>query len=213
MTQLDRSDHDALVARARALASDIGTTPGRRLLGITGAPGAGKSTLAEQLVSALDGLAVLVPMDGFHLADAELKRIGRHERKGAIDTFDVGGYLSLLRRLRNQREAAVYAPLFRRDLEDAVAGSILVTPDIPLVVTEGNYLLAELGEWRGVRGLIDEIWYVEPAEEDRLDRLTNRHLAFGRELAEARDRARGVDQINADLIATTRGRADVWVRG
>jgi pantothenate kinase len=207
-TEVARADVGVLVARARALAS-----AGRRLLGITGAPGAGKSTLAEELVSALGASAVLVPMDGFHLADAELTRLGRHERKGAIDTFDAAGYASLLGRLRGQREPAVYAPLFRRDLEDAIAGSILVADSVPLVVTEGNYLLADTGPWTAVRELLDEVWYVEPVDSDRLDRLTRRHIAFGRDPAEAYSRARGVDQVNADVIAATRSRADLVVRG
>jgi pantothenate kinase len=134
---IDRSDFELLLARARSLV----VPGGRRLLGITGAPGAGKSTLAAELVDALGEQAVLVPMDGFHLADAELRRLGSHARKGAIDTFDVAGYVSLLRRLR-AAEPTVYAPVFRREIEDAVAGAIAVRADVPLVVTEGNYLLA-----------------------------------------------------------------------
>ncbi|MFC0505323.1 nucleoside/nucleotide kinase family protein [Micromonospora costi] len=206
--RLARNDVNALVARARSLA-----TGGRRLLGITGAPGAGKSTLAEQIVAALAPHAVLVPMDGFHLADAELKRLGIHDRKGAIDTFDAGGYLALLRRLRAADEAVVYAPTFRRDLEEPIAGAIRVDRDVPLVVTEGNYLLATQGEWAAVRELLDDAWYLAPDEEVRLGRLVQRHIDFGRDPATADARARGTDQRNADLIVATRGRADVIVNG
>jgi pantothenate kinase len=203
-----RDDLDALVLRARGLIEG-----GRRLLGIAGAPGAGKSTLAEQLVEALGPEAVLVPMDGFHLADDELFRLGRHDRKGAIDTFDAGGFVALLRRLRAADEAVVYAPLFRRDIEDAIAGSIGVAPSVPLVVTEGNYLLVDEGPWADVRGLLDEVWYVEPEEPVRLERLVARHMAFGRDLATATARALGSDQRNAELIASTRARADLVITG
>jgi pantothenate kinase len=209
--EIPRSDLDRLVSRARALALSAGS--GRRLLGITGAPGAGKSTLAAELVRALGDLAVLVPMDGFHLADSELRRLGIHDRKGAIDTFDAAGYASLLRRLRRQVEPAVYAPVFRRDLEEPIAGSILVTVTVPLVITEGNYLLADAGDWSVVRELLDEVWYVQPPEDTRLDRLTARHIEFGRDGSEASARARGVDQVNAELVAATRPRADLVVTG
>ena len=199
---------DVLVARAAALA-DLGP---RRLLGIVGAPGAGKSTLAARIVEAVGPTAVLVPMDGYHLAEAELHRLGRHERKGAIDTFDGAGYLSLLGRLAAGGADTVYAPAFDRQIEEPIAGSIPVDPAVRLVVTEGNYLLAPAEPWAGVRVLLDEAWYLELDEEERLRRLVTRHEAFGRTRAQARARTYGSDQANAELIATTRGRADLVVR-
>jgi pantothenate kinase len=144
-----------LVERARRLIQPRR----RRILGITGAPGAGKSTVAEALVAALDGDAVLVPMDGFHLANAELERLGRRDRKGAVDTFDAVGYAALLRRLRDPEEECVYAPIFRREIEEPIAGAIPVPRRVPLVVTEGNYLLIDRGGWAPVRGLLDEVWF------------------------------------------------------
>jgi pantothenate kinase len=120
----------------------------RRILGLVGAPGAGKSTLAEQILEAFPGRAVVVPMDGFHLANVELERLGRASRKGAEDTFDSAGYVALLNRLRAQRHGeTVYAPAFRREIEEPIAGAIPVSPDVPLVITEGNYLLLEHGHW------------------------------------------------------------------
>ena len=194
----------ALLGRAEEL---IG--PGeRRLLGITGAPAAGKSTLAAALVSALGPDAVLVPMDGYHLAAAELIRLGRLERKGAPDTFDADGYVALLRRLRSPDDEVVYAPEFRREIEEPIAGAIPVHRATPLVVTEGNYLL----HWARVRELLDEVWFVEIDEAARLQRLITRHMAYGRTRAEAEGRARGSDQRNAELIARTRDRADLVVR-
>ena len=198
----------ALLERARRLA-DAG---GRRLLGITGPPGAGKSTIAEALAQALGDTARLVGMDGFHLAEAELRRLGRRDRKGAPDTFDALGYVALLRRLRAADEEVVYAPAFDRSLEEAIAGSVAVPRDVPLVITEGNYLLVDDGPWVAVRPLLDECWYVEPPEGERIQRLVARHERFGRSPEEARERSLGSDQRNAEVIAATRGHADLVVR-
>ncbi|MFF7381478.1 nucleoside/nucleotide kinase family protein [Streptomyces griseoluteus] len=203
---------DDLLLRACGLVRD----GQRALLGITGGPGAGKTTLAGHLVRALnaDGppWVAHVPMDGFHLADAELDRLGRRDRKGAPDTFDAAGYAALLRRLREspaEGGEVVYAPAFERDLEQPVAGSVPVPPSARLVVTEGNYLLLREGAWAGVRPLLDEVWYCEVGEPERVRRLVARHVEFGKEHTAAVAWVRGTDQRNADLIATTRDRADL----
>lgn len=197
-----------LVADARAM-----VVPGeRRILGITGAPGSGKSTLAEKLAQELGDDAAFVALDGFHLADPELHRLGRHPRKGAADTFDAAGYVNLLRRLRDQTEPVVYAPVFDRGLEAAIAGSVPVSAEVPLVITEGNYLLVDAPMWDAVRGLLDACWYVDPGEDARMERLIARHVRFGRSPQEAYDRSYGSDQRNAEVIAATRSRADRIVR-
>jgi pantothenate kinase len=202
-----RGQLDAVVSRARRL-----RRPGqRRILGITGAPGAGKSTVAEGVVAALAPDAVVVPMDGFHLANAELRRLGRADRKGAPDTFDAAGYLALLRRLRDRADDVVYAPAFRREIEEPIAGAIPVPRDVPLVVTEGNYLLVPEPPWAGVRQLLDEVWYVEAPDAERIARLIRRHVAYGRTEAAAAAWALGTDERNAALIRSTRGRADLVV--
>jgi pantothenate kinase len=150
--------------------------PGRRfMLGLVGAPGSGKSTLAQLMGATLGEAARLVPMDGYHLAQCELARLGRAQRKGAPDTFDAHGYVALLRRLRTQAAPeVVYAPEFRRDMEEPVAGAIAVPPDV-CVVTEGNYLLLNEPGWCDVRPLLDEVWYVEADEALRVQRLIARH--------------------------------------
>ncbi|MEH0935637.1 nucleoside/nucleotide kinase family protein [Micromonospora psammae] len=199
---------DELVARARALA-DAGP---RQLLGITGPPGAGKSTLAERLVAAVGPAARLVPMDGFHLAQAELVRLGRADRKGAVDTFDANGYVSLLRRLRRLEPTAVYAPLFRRDLEEPIAGAIEVPPSVRLVVTEGNYLLLTDPPWDEVRSLLNEAWFLDLDAQRRLHRLVARHEAYGRSPEAAVAWAHGSDEVNAAVVAGSAGRADLVVR-
>jgi pantothenate kinase len=185
----------------------------RALLGICGPPGAGKSTLAQRLVSALGVTSVYIGMDGFHLAQAELARLGRTDRKGAPDTFDAAGYVHLLRRLREQREETVYAPEFHRDIEEPVAGAVPVQPAHQIVITEGNYLLLADPPWQEVRTLLDEIWFLAPDETVRRDRLIARHQDFGRTLAQARERAFGSDERNAVLINATKPAADLVIEG
>jgi pantothenate kinase len=194
---------DQLVAAARALVAD----GQRRVLGIVGAPGAGKSTLARRLTDALGGRAVLIGLDGFHLSNAELRRLGRHDRKGAADTFDAAGYQNLLRRLRPQHDEVVYAAEFDRGIEESIACAVPVPRAVPLIVTEGNYLLVDDDRWGGTAELLDESWYLEPGESVRLDRLIARHIQFGRTPEEAYERSYGSDQRNAELIESTRPRA------
>jgi pantothenate kinase len=187
--------------------------PGRRvLLGIAGAPGSGKSTLGQLLVDALPGEAVLVGMDGYHFAQEELARLGNAERKGAPDTFDVLGYTQLLTRLRARDEPVVYAPRFNRDLEEPIGSAVPVAQDVPIVITEGNYLLLDSPGWSAVTGLLDACWFVDPGEEVRLERLIARHIGHGRSPEAARERSTGTDQRNADLVTASRGRASRVVR-
>jgi pantothenate kinase len=199
---------DEALAQAASLA---GAGRGRTILGITGAPGAGKSTLAEQIRAHVGPRCRVVPMDGFHLAQSELVRLGRTERKGAIDTFDVAGYVALLRRLRDPHAGTVYAPRFDRRLDEPIASAIAVEPDVELVVTEGNYLLAAESGWSGVAALLDRCWFVAAPEGRRLRQLTARHEAHGKSPKAARAWARGTDQRNADLVDETRHRADALV--
>jgi pantothenate kinase len=202
---------DQLVESARKLA-EAGE---RRILGLTGAPGAGKSTVAEQLVAALGPeTAVLVPMDGFHLANEVLVDLGRLDRKGAHDTFDDGGYTRLIAAIRAQRpnDPAVYAPRFRREIEESIGSSIPVPSDVPLVVTEGNYLLLESDAWPSARSHIDEVWFLSPDTEIRHTRLVRRHESYGKTPEQAAFWALGSDERNAQLIESTAVRADRIVR-
>lgn len=207
-----------LVARARGLAAG----DGRALLGVVGSPGAGKSTLCAALLAALradppDGAGpdwvAHVPMDGFHLADVELERLGRRHAKGAPDTFDAGGYVALLARLRaaDPADTVVYAPEFERTLEQPLAGAIPVPAAARLVLTEGNYLLLDTGRWPAVRPLLSEVWFCALDDRVRAERLLHRHVTFGKAADAARDWVASVDEPNASLIEATRGRADLVV--
>ena len=197
-----------LVTRARSLLADGGP---RRILGLAGPPGAGKSTLAAGLVAALGPAAALVPMDGFHLSNAVLGALGRRGRKGAPDTFDAAGYAHLLVRLRDPAEGTVYAPDFDRDLDEPVAAGLAVGPAVRLVVTEGNYLLLDEPAWRAAAASLDEAWYVELDDDERRHRLRARHERHGMDPAAAAAWTEGTDEPNAALVRATRDRADLVV--
>ncbi len=196
-----------LVDRARSL-SDQGR---RTILGIAGAPGAGKSTLSARLAAELGDRAVVVGMDGFHLSNAVLENLGLRDRKGAPDTFDALGYVALLERLRRADEDIVYAPEFRRDLEESVGSAVPVPASTPLVITEGNYLLVDSGPWARVRGLLDETWFVGLPDVERERRLIDRHVAHGRSPAAAEEWVRRSDARNAQLVTGTARFADLFV--
>ena len=206
---------DATLGRLVEWASALVVPGERRILGLTGAPGAGKSTVAQQLVDALGSdAAVLVPMDGFHLANEVLIDKGILNRKGAHDTFDDGGYARLIATLRTQRvdDPVVYAPRFHRELEESIGSSIPVLPTVPLVVTEGNYLLLQSDAWPAARSDIDEVWFLAPDTDVRHDRLLRRHEAHGKSPEDAAFWAFGSDERNARLIESTAGRANRIVR-
>ena len=202
-------------AAAYDRAVDLATRGRRQILGITGAPAAGKSTYAEQLTAKLiaDGHQVaLVPMDGYHLAQSVLEELGLAGVKGAPHTFDGYGFVALLRRLKEATDEQVWAPRFDRQLEDSIAASIGIAPEVTLVVTEGNYLLLDEMPWATVRTLLDQCWYVEVPERLRHERLEARHRRYGRSPEEAHKRTYGSDERNAELIAATAQSADAIVQ-
>jgi pantothenate kinase len=213
MTTRSIQELDESAARARA--AELLRRQRRTVLGLAGPPGAGKSTYAEQLVAGLQAeghRVALVPMDGFHLANAALESRGMVPVKGAPQTFDVDGYVALLHRLRSPSGRIVWAPRFDRDLEEPIAAALPIADDVRLVVTEGNYLLLNQGPWATVRPLLDECWFVDLDPAVRRGRLAARHVRHGRSPDEALTRTTGSDEANARLVDSTRARADAVLR-
>jgi pantothenate kinase len=200
---------DLLAREAVALVCDRS----RAILGIAGGPGAGKSTLVDELIARIGAAkgadwVAHVPMDGFHLADAQLDRIGARGRKGAPDTFDAAGYAHLLERVKREVDNPVYVPGFDRTLEQPLAAALVVLPSARLVVTEGNYLLLDHPDWIRARRAMDAVWFVASEEAMRIERLVARHIQFGKTPHEARAWVAATDQRNSELVAGTVGRAD-----
>ncbi|MCV7054287.1 nucleoside/nucleotide kinase family protein [Mycolicibacterium gilvum] len=200
---------ESLAAEAVAL----GDGPHRAVLGIAGSPGAGKSTLVELLAARIrqmrgPGWVAHVPMDGFHLADAQLRRLGLLDRKGAPETFDAAGYAHALNRIRTDVDSDVYVPGFDRDLEQPLAAALVVPASARLVLTEGNYLLLDQPAWRRVRRTLDQTWFVSADDSLRVERLIARHVEFGKTAAAARAWVGTVDEANAALVTSTAAAAD-----
>ena len=180
----------------------------RTLFGIIGEPGAGKSTLVEEIKAKFptNELAVL-PMDGFHLSNKVLIENGIRHFKGAPQTFDSRGFVALLNRVRTVVDQNIYIPVFHREIEESIANESVITPDVKVVIVEGNYLLyPDLG-WGGVQELLDSSYFINISQEVRLERLIARHEKYGKTPEEAREWSLGSDEANAKLIRSTKGLA------
>jgi pantothenate kinase len=195
----------------------------RVILGITGSPGAGKTTLAKQIMQrvnemtagndAINAAAVHLPMDGYHLANSTLDRLGTRERKGAVDTFDGWGFIALIRRLLIEVDHTVYAPSFDRNIDEGIAGEIAVPVSARIVILEGNYLLLGTEPWSGIADLLTESWFCETTNSERVRRLVERHQHYGRSRQAAQDWAENVDGANSELIEACKSRADLTISG
>lgn len=200
------ANQQAALVRIQSFLSD---SSARVLIGIIGKPGAGKSTLSKFLMSKLPKeLVTVVPMDGYHLSNKVLKVLKRADRKGAPDTFDVAGFVSLVKRIRSEQTQNIYYPIFDRAIEESIAAQGVVTSDTKVVIIEGNYLLHNAGGWEVIKGLLDESWMVDVDDDKRIARLISRHISHGKEPEAAKAWARGTDEANAQLIEGGRSRAD-----
>ena len=185
----------------------------RMIIGIVGKPGGGKSTLSKFLLKGMDpSLVSVVPMDGFHLSNKVLKELGKSDRKGAQDTFDVKGFTTLIARIKSDGTDPIYYPVFDRSIEESIAGQGVVYPSTRVVIVEGNYLMHDRDGWQEVAPLLDQSWYAFLDEDLRISRLISRHIAFGKDPESAKAWAKGSDQVNAELIETGVARCDFLIR-
>ena len=200
---------EAALERAITL---IQSEEARIIIGLVGKPGAGKSTLSSYLLKKLPKeTTALVPMDGFHLSNAQLNKLGRIERKGAPDTFDSHSYADLLQRIKTDTSNDIYFPIFHRDIEESIAAEGVIHPHTSLILTEGNYLLLESNGWSQVAEMLTESWFLDIDNDRRMARLVARHIKYGKSTEAAHAWANGVDEGNAQLIERTRVNSDVII--
>ena len=180
----------------------------RYVFGLAGPPGSGKSTVATRLADALG--AVVVPMDGFHLDNIELARLGLSDVKGAPETFDAAGFVRLVEQLQHA-DGPVPAPSFDRVADRTIDAAITVEPNDHIVIVEGNYLLLEHPPWAALRELFDRTGYLAVDDAMRVERLVARHVSHGRSLEDAYEFVRTSDEANAAIVAASRHRTDVAI--
>jgi pantothenate kinase len=147
-------------------------------------------------------------MDGFHLSNKQLKILGLSDVKGAPNTFDISGYIGLLKRIKSDLSKSIYFPIFYREIEESFAADGTIPVMTKVILTEGNYLLLNSGGWEVVATMLDEVWYVNIDDDLRLDRLTKRHQKFGKDADAAYAWARGTDEVNAKIVEATASKAD-----
>ena len=198
---------------AKSIVVEYAAASTRTIIGIVGKPGGGKSTLSKFLLKGMDSTLVsVVPMDGFHLSNKVLKELGRSDRKGTQDTFDVNGFKTLIERIKFDNVDPIYYPIFDRSIEESIAAQGVVYPSTRVVIVEGNYLMHDRDGWQEISPLLDQSWYAFLEEDIRISRLISRHIAFGKDPESAKAWAKGSDQINAELIETGVGRCDFLIR-
>ena len=198
---------------AKSIVVEYAAVSARTIIGIVGKPGGGKSTLSKFLLKGMDSTLVsVVPMDGFHLSNKVLKELGRSDRKGAQDTFDVKGFTALIERIKMDSADPIYYPIFDRSIEESIAAQGVVYPSTRVVIVEGNYLMHDNDGWQEISPLLDQSWYAFLEEDIRISRLISRHIAFGKDPESAKAWAKGSDQVNAELIEVGVGRCDFLIR-
>lgn len=186
----------------------VAETSDQVIVGLCGPPGVGKSTVAHRLAQELGTRAIAVGMDGFHLANATLDRLGLRNVKGAPETFDAEGFVALLERVRSPiAPRPIYAPTYDRSHGASIAGAVEIRKEHDIVIVEGNYLLMD-GPWEPVRSLLDLSIYLRLDDDIRRQRLIERHISHGREPEQAVEWVHRSDEANARLIADTAARAD-----
>jgi pantothenate kinase len=187
-------------------------SPVRFILGVVGKPGVGKSTFAQFLNEHFSNdLVAILPMDGFHMSNQKLIEMGRRDRKGAPDTFDVDDFAKCLADVRDGHGSDIRFPIFEREIEASIPDAGLIPAQAKLVVVEGNYLLHDDFGWEKIGNYLDESWYLDVDDELRMQRLIARHIQFGKTPEAADEWSRGTDEVNARLIEQSRSRASFTV--
>ena len=198
----------------------LAANPQRRVfIALAGLPGSGKSTVAAQLADAVNaeagpGTMVALGMDGFHLTRAQLAQFpdptAASARRGAPWTFDPQALAARLQALRNDNGDAVSWPGFDHGAGDPVADAVHVPPGTRLILVEGLYLLHTGHGWN-LKGLFDELWFLDVSMGVAMDRLVLRHMAANAQSREvALARLAGNDRRNADIVAASRAAAQ-WL--
>lgn len=184
----------------------------RVVIGITGKPGSGKSTVTSKLKETIPGeRTVILSQDGYHLSNLQLESLGRSNFKGAPDTFDSEGFSKILFRVKSELKNNIYFPIFHREIEESISAEGLITEKTNVVLVEGNYLLFETHGWGEVAKHLDEIWYLQVDDDLRLSRLVARHIEFGKNPQVAVAWAHGSDEANARLIEKARDKANAFL--
>ena len=198
---------------AKEIINELALGTKRTIIGIVGKPGGGKSTLSKNLLKGCDqSLVSVLPMDGYHLSNKVLQSLGRSDRKGAPDTFDVKSFAHLLERISQDQSNPIYYPIFDRSIEESIAAQGVVLPSTRVVIVEGNYLMHDRDGWQEISPLLDQSWYAYLDEDIRISRLISRHIAFGKDPESAKAWAKGSDQANAELIEMSVARCDFLIR-
>lgn len=202
---------EAALAHLHREAAALLAQPGRRVLGIAGGPGTGKSTLAQKLAAELGPVAAYVPMDGFHMKHAKLEGLGTAADKGMPHTFEGAAFADFLAALK-AATGDMSGPGYSRRIEDVVENAITVPATTRLLVVEGNYLLLATAPWWRVKPLLDRSVFIEVPREMVRARLMRRHAEEGL-FTEERNRAHieRVDLVNYDTVMRSKPRADIAI--
>ena len=210
-------EHVNIAPDLHTLAEKIRACPPRNqrvLVAIIGAPASGKSTLSDRLYHHLGGdkaAAAVMPMDGFHFDNGILEERGLLARKGAPETFDVGGLKRTLIALRENRDEDIYVPMFDRSLEISRGSARAITPHHNIILVEGNYLLLDQAPWNGLHDLFDLSIYLDVPEDTLRERLIERWQRYGFDNATAVHKATSNDLPNAQTVIGGTAIADIHV--
>lgn len=190
-------------------------TSNRLVVGIGGGPGSGKSTFAVKLKELINSkakvdLVQIFPMDGFHRKNIELERYGLLSVKGTPETFDLEGYRSMLNRIKLGEN--LKAPIYSREDHDVINNALPIEPHHKIIITEGNYLFADMEGWCEIKDIIDLKIYIEAEKGACEKRLLERHMRGGKTEAEALEKIKMVDMENYDLIDQTKKYADKIIK-